>query len=74
MSIKDYQSVDFRIRDTIAALASRPGMSFEVVAKRLGMSERTLRSKRTKPDTFTLLELRRLVELAWRNGIIINII
>jgi hypothetical protein len=38
------------------------------------MSERTLRSKRTKPDTFTLLELRRLVELAWRNGIIINII
>ena len=74
MATKNYREADTRIRDAIAALAARPGQSFETVAIRLGMSDRTLRSKRTRPETFTLLELRRLTELAGRHGLIIDII
>lgn len=74
MATPKYRDADMRIRDAIAALAARPGMSLEIVAMRLGMSDRTLRSKRTRPDSFTLLELRRLCELAAKNGLIIDII
>lgn len=74
MATPKYRDADTRIRDVIAALAARPGMSLEIVALRLGMSDRTLRSKRTRPESFTLLELRRLCELADRHGLIIDII
>jgi predicted transcriptional regulator len=73
MATKNYSEADTRIRDVIAILASRPGQSFETVAIRLGLSDRTLRRKRARPDTFTLLEIRRLKELAYRHGLIIDI-
>lgn len=68
-----WSGADVRIRDQIAVLASRPGLSFESVATRLGMTDRTLRSKRNRPETFTLLELRRLEELAERYDLTINV-
>lgn len=74
MATPKYREADTRIRDAIAALASRPGLNMETIAARLGMTDRTLRSKRTRPESFTLLELRRLCELADRHGLIIDII
>ena len=68
-----WSGADTLIRDQIAALASRPGLSFESVAVRLGMTDRTLRARRKQPETFTLLELRRLEELAEKNGLSINL-
>ena len=71
---KRYQPEDLRIRDLIAVLAGRPGQSYETVAARIGVTDRTLRSKRTRPETFTLLELRRLRALAEANGLTFDIL
>jgi len=52
---------------------ARSGMSQEDIATRLGITDRTLRTRRSRPETFTLLELRRLEELAESLGLTINV-
>lgn len=68
-----WSNADTLIRDQLAVVVSRSGMSLEVIAVRLGMTDRTLRTRRRRPETFTLLELRRLEELAETLGLTINV-
>jgi len=68
-----WSEADLLIKDQIAVVASRSSLSFEQIATRLGMTDRTLRTRRSHPETFTLLELRRLQELAGSYGLTINI-
>lgn len=68
-----WSDADMLIRDQLAVIISRSGMSLEVIAVRLGVSDRTLRTRRRRPETFTLLELRRLEELAETLGLTINV-
>ena len=68
-----WSDADMLIRDQLAVVVSRSGMSLEVIAVRLGMTDRTLRTRRSRPETFTLLELRRLEELAETLGLTINV-
>lgn len=68
-----WSEADLLIKDQIAVVASRSNLSFEQIATRLGMTDRTLRTRRSRPETFTLLELRRLEELAESLGLTINV-
>lgn len=68
-----WSNADLLIRDQLAVIFSRSGMSREAIATRLGMTDRTLRTRRSRPETFTLLELRRLEELAESLGLTINV-
>lgn len=68
-----WSEADLLIKDQIAVVASRSSLSFEQIATRLGMTDRTLRTRRSRPETFTLLELRRLEELAESLGLTINV-
>ena len=68
-----WSDADMLIRDQLAVVVSRSGMSLEVIAVRLGMTDRTLRARRRRPETLTLLELRRLEELAETLGLTINV-
>ena len=62
--MKGWLKEDRLIGDQIAALASRLEGGYAEMAVRLGISDRTLRTRRNRPETFTLLELRRLSDLA----------
>ena len=64
---------DRAISDQITLLASRYDRGFSDVAARLGMSERTLRTRRQRPDTFTLAEIRRLCALCSTRGVEIQV-
>lgn len=68
-----WSEADLLIRDQIAVVVSRSDLSFEQIATRLGITDRTLRTRRSRPETFTLLELRRLEELAESLGLTINV-
>ena len=68
-----WSNADMLIRDQLAVVVSRSGMSLGAIAVRLGMTDRTLRTRRRRPETFTLLELRRLEELAETLGLSINV-
>lgn len=68
-----WSNADLLIRDQLAVIASRSGLSWEGLAVRLGMTDRTLRTKRSRPETFTLLELRRLEELAESLGLTVDV-
>lgn len=68
-----WAGADTLIRDQLAVIFSRSDMSREDIATRLGMTDRTLRTRRSRPETFTLLELRRLEELAESLGLTINV-
>lgn len=68
-----WSGADMLIRDQLAVIFARSGMSREDIATRLGITDRTLRTRRSRPETFTLLELRRLEELAESLGLTINV-
>lgn len=59
-----WKKADHAIAAQVAALADRMNGGYADLAVRLGISDRTLRTRRARPETFTLKELRRLTELA----------
>lgn len=68
-----WDTADQVIRELIALLLLRSGMSYYDLSTRLGMTDRTLRTRRLHPETFTLLELRRLRALGEKYGLEIDL-
>lgn len=68
-----WDTADQVIREFIALLLLRSGMSYYDLSTRLGMTDRTLRTRRLHPETFTLLELRRLRALGEKYGLEIDL-
>lgn len=59
-----WTKADRAIAAQVAALADRMTGGYADLAVRLGISDRTLRTRRARPETFTLRELRTLAGLA----------